>query len=64
MSDQPRPSPFKEKACALCGVVFRTTEPMRKSCSPVCRRKADEARRSGKKHGGPVKIDISPPKES
>lgn len=60
---QPRPPRFEERACALCGEVFRTGEPMRKYCSTPCQVKATEARRLKRKHRASRPVDISWPKE-
>jgi hypothetical protein len=59
VGEQPQPSRFRERACALCGEVFRSREPMKKYCSAICRVKANEGRRGTLKYGGPVKIDIN-----
>ena len=59
----PYPSRFKERRCTFCGEAFRTPEPMKRYCSAACRGKADEERQYRRKHGGPSKVDISPPNE-
>ncbi len=63
MAEVLRPSVYEPRACVVCGQLFRPVVPVAKYCSLACRRKAEEARRSGKKHGGPSTVDISPPRK-
>ncbi len=53
MAGEQRTSRFKERACAFCGEAFRTAEPTKKYCSPMCRGKADEARAHRRKQPAP-----------
>ncbi len=65
MSDKaPHEALRESRPCAVCGQQFRPKWPKGTYCSSTCRAQANQARRPGKKQGGPSKIDIAPPKES
>jgi hypothetical protein len=61
MSEEVRLPSDGTRPCVRCGRLFLSHVPTAKFCTMVCRRKASQVRQSGTKHGGPSKVDISPP---
>ena len=60
MSDVPERQPSTApRPCAHCGRQFTPDSPKSMYCSALCRRKANQARRPARKHGGPSTVDIS-----
>ena len=55
MSEAPHPPRFEPRPCATCGESLTSWSPMKKYCSGICRRKAEEARQVEQKRPAPAK---------